>query len=174
MGKYGQADFVFLIDWPMVPLAGICLLFPALRGLPPEDALALAMLPIHDANGLLLDALRGAPAGGGPFAPAFAAVCLSDPFRRMDDVFAALRSAGITGVINLPTIASLMSGSRDLTFGALYERECAMLARADAAGFHVVKVVCDDAGTVEGEIRISELSAMARPKPSTTVPIIAS
>lgn len=162
LGNIGQEKFILLTEWPRARVPGTAILCPALHGLPRADSLALAMLPIHDANGLLLDVLENIPLDAETRSvPDFAAVCLSDPFRRMEDVFAAIRDAGIAGIINLPSISALMTSSDDRTFGALFVRETNMLARASAAGFRVIRVVCDDADPEPDDIRHADFQKMA-------------
>lgn len=120
------------------------------------------MLPIHDANGLLLDELARIPTTAAEVPPPdFAAVCLSDPFRRIDDVFDTIRAAGIGGIINLPSIVALMTSFGDRTFGALYDRECRMLDHASAAGFHVVRVVYHDDKAGDGQVRHADPDSFA-------------
>lgn len=92
--------------------------------------------------------------------PDFAGVCLSDPFRRMEDVFDRLRAEGIGGIVNLPTIAVMMTSSGDRIFESLCEREAAALEKARAAGFRTLRILCDDAhgaGT-DDTIRLGELA----------------
>lgn len=140
MGNSGQLRFDVWTTWPdaETPEPGRrTILCPALRGLPPEDALTLAILPIHDANGLLLDAI--ARSGAGPV-PDYAGVCLSDPFRRMEDVLAAVLGAGIAGIVNMPTAAVIAGPADDGPFSQLCDREMAMLARAGDAGLRALRL----------------------------------
>lgn len=144
MGNSGQVLFDIRTGWPDAgsgsgsgPEFRRSILCPALRGLPQEAALDLAILPIHDANGLLLDAIAQPGAGA---APDYAGVCLSDPFRRIDDIFEALRAAGVGGVVNLPTVWSLVAQSDDRLFDDLCEREETLLAQARATGLRTLRI----------------------------------
>jgi len=69
--------------------------WPALRDLPREHAIALAVLPIHDANGLLLEAVAGGarwPDEG------WACVFAADPFRTPQDMLGRLKRCGVARV----------------------------------------------------------------------------
>ena len=166
MGKNGQALFTLLTDWPSAfteaRIRGRSILCPALRDLPPADALALAMLPIHDANGLSLEVLaRAAQSNHSTIKPDYVGLCLTDPFRRMEDLFSAVRSAGITGIVNLPSIAALMKDADDRVFGTLYARELFLMDQARDAGFSVLRITCDDfpVRTGPGSISLAALRA---------------
>lgn len=140
MGKSGQARLELWTVWPRHGASAPevrTILCPALDGLPQSDALALAILPIHDANGLLLDVISHP--GQGP-APDYAGVCLSDPFRRMEDILAALRAKGIGGVINMPSVSAMTTPDEEGPFDHLYERETELLARSRAAGFTTLRI----------------------------------
>ncbi|MCC5974384.1 MAG: hypothetical protein JJT81_10075 [Rubellimicrobium sp.] len=78
----------------------------------------------------------------------------------MEDVFDRLRAEGIGGIVNLPTIAVMMTSSGDRIFESLCEREAAALEKARAAGFRTLRILCDDAhgaGT-DDTIRLGELA----------------
>lgn len=112
---------------------------PWLQGLPRRSNLWIASLPIHDANAVLLDAIRSDTFRSAPLKPAFVGLCLVDPFRQMKHVFQALAAAGIAGVVNLPTTGAF-SGSMaraldDLGTGV--NREITMLALARDQGLRI-------------------------------------
>src|ERR687890_212233 len=71
---------------------------PCLQGLPRRSNLWIASLPIHDANAVLLDAVASDAFRNSPVKPAFAGVCLVDPFRQMKQIFQTIIAAGISGV----------------------------------------------------------------------------
>jgi hypothetical protein len=150
MGNSGQVTFELWTVWPEAGSGAgrRRILCPALRGLPPEDALALAILPIHDANALLLDALS--VRGAGP-PPDYAGICLSDPFRRIEDVLSAVRGAGIAGVVNMPSVTAMTHPADDSPFADLRDRETAMLAEARNAGFRTLRVDGEDLWEDSGE-----------------------
>ena len=118
----------------------IQVLCPFLAGLDPAVAFWLGGLAWHDANGALLAALATPVPPG---AQVYAGVFGVDPFRRDDDLFAALRRVGVPGVINLPTV-SVMDGELGGILGSFQlgvEREIAFLLRARAAGFRIAGCV---------------------------------
>lgn len=131
---------LLLSSWPAPGAAQPAVLCPCLRGLPPDLAPTLGILPIHDANAELLAGL--ADRGPGP-PPAYAGVCLTDPFRRVGDVFAQVRAAGIGGIANLPSVAGLFGEAPDDQLLQLYRREMTGLLSADAAGFQILCVIPD-------------------------------
>jgi predicted TIM-barrel enzyme len=59
-----------------------------------------ALLPLGDANAILLELARERPDD----APVLAGVCATDPLRLMDRFVAELRALGFTGVINSPSV----------------------------------------------------------------------
>ncbi|WP_206935443.1 phosphoenolpyruvate hydrolase family protein [Roseococcus thiosulfatophilus] len=75
---------------------------PALAPFRPELWPLVVHLPVLDVNGALVAAL----AGRTPFraAPPIAAIFACDPFLRLRDMAASLRAAGITEVVNLPSV----------------------------------------------------------------------
>jgi len=85
------------------PAAGVDdVFFPALRGLPDDHALLLALLPIHDANELLLQALAEASP-----CPQHVWVCVvaNDPFRANTVLLDALHRHSVARVCCLPVSA---------------------------------------------------------------------
>ncbi|QYU66804.1 alpha/beta fold hydrolase [Leptolyngbya sp. 15MV] len=77
---------------------------PALAGFPPHLTAILGLLPVLEINGTLIADL----AARRPFraAPPIAGLFACDPFLRVADMAGALRRAGITAVINYPTVQS--------------------------------------------------------------------
>lgn len=85
------------------PAERACSVFlPALAPFPAESWPLVALLPVLDING----ALRAALEGRRPFrsAPPVAGLFACDPFLRLRDMAATLRRAGITAVVNYPTV----------------------------------------------------------------------
>jgi hypothetical protein len=147
MGKFGKPRLT--ADWP-AQLSGAPVVFsPCIAGLPPDLAVDLAILPIHDANRRLVEALPAAPR---PCAPDYAGLCLSDPFMRIDDLLARLRAAGIGGVANFPTVAPMLAGEDADQFTLLYRRELQGLDRAAAAGFATLRIGPDGDATGQGVV----------------------
>jgi len=115
-------------------------LCPFLAGLDVTIAFWLGGLAWHDANADLLAAIRKPTRHQGHV---YAGVFGADPFRRDDDLFAALRGASIEGVINLPTVSVIdgelggILGSFNLGVG----REIDFLLRVRAAGFRIAGCV---------------------------------
>jgi predicted TIM-barrel enzyme len=112
---------------------------PWLQGLPRRSNLWIASLPIHDANAALLDAVASDAFRNSPVKPAFAGVCLVDPFRQMKQIFQTIMAAGISGVVNLPTTGafrgSMAQALDDLGTGV--NREITMLALARDYGLRI-------------------------------------
>jgi predicted TIM-barrel enzyme len=112
---------------------------PWLEGLPAKSGLWIASLPIHDANGVLLDAIASPSFRDSPVKPAFVGVCLLDPFRQLGQIFAALKAAGIAGIVNLPTTGTFRGAmARALDdLGTGVNREIAMMAQARDHGLRI-------------------------------------
>ncbi|HEX5327044.1 MAG TPA: phosphoenolpyruvate hydrolase family protein [Acetobacteraceae bacterium] len=94
----------------------------------------------HDANAELLAAI-GTP---NPHRHrVYAGVFCVDPFRRDADLFAALRMAGIDGVVNLPTVSVIDAELGGIlgSFNLGIDRELAFLRRAGEAGFRIAGCV---------------------------------
>lgn len=124
-------------------LAGPCLLSPMTARLPAQLADLCSSLPIGDANGELLDTLRGETLQE----DAFAGVLANDPFRLPDDLLDILAGLGCYGVANWPSTA-MLSGelAAALTHSGLgYEAEMAFLKRARERGFRTLAVVTHQA-----------------------------
>jgi len=80
-----------------------CAVFvPALASFPPETWPLVALLPVLDVNGALRAALEGRRTFRS--APPIAAIFACDPFLRLADMATMLRQAGITQVVNYPTV----------------------------------------------------------------------
>lgn len=119
---------------------GLMLYCPCLAGLGGGPVETLALLPIHDANGLLLAGLETA---AGRLSGLFAGVLALDPFRRRGDILAALGRAGCTGLVNFPSIAAIDGEMRTSleAFGYGLEAELDLLREARAQGFRIAAVV---------------------------------
>src|SRR5262245_1182398 len=134
VARRAPSDLRIVTRWPPrgSDRAALTVLCPCLAGLPPRRAAWLGVLPLHDANARLLAAIAGGVADD-----MIAGVLAIDPFRSVPDLLAALRAAGVRGVVNLPSVAAFdgeMGGILDdLRFGVA--REIDFLATAVAAGF---------------------------------------
>lgn len=148
-GKIEQPALRLITAWPPAcspgqPPDATLLLCPFLAGLDLAMAFWLGALAWHDANATLLAAI-GTP--GRASQPVYAGVFCVDPFRRDGDLFAALRRAGIGGIINLPTV-SVIDGDLSAILGSFtlgIQREIDFLRRAHEAGFRIAACV----GTTE-------------------------
>lgn len=118
----------------------LTLFCPAVAGLAAHAIEAVSLLPIHDCNGRLLQAIAGGARGAEGVS---ACVFTIDPFRRYADLFAALREAGFSRVTNFPSTAVIDGEMRDsleeLGFGS--GREECFLREAAEAGFNVTAFV---------------------------------
>ncbi|WP_439598237.1 phosphoenolpyruvate hydrolase family protein [Falsiroseomonas sp.] len=108
---------------------------PALAPFPVESWPLVALLPVLDINGSLTAALaaRRPFRGAGPIAGVFAC----DPFLRLADLAATLRAAGITQVVNYPTV-QLFEGETAAALAAVNyraEAEFRLLQRLAELGF---------------------------------------
>jgi predicted TIM-barrel enzyme len=154
-GKIEQLTLRLITTWPPSAASrGTLVLCPFLAGLDAAVAFWIGGLAWHDANAGLLDAIR---------MPArrrhriYAGVFCVDPFRRNDDVFAALREARIDGVINLPTVSVIDGelGTILSSFNLGIDREIDYLRRARDAGFRIAGCV----GTVEAADQLAAAGA---------------
>lgn len=134
--------FVATVDEAVACDGGPCLLSPLTATLPAHLADMACALPIGDANGQVLDALRHDPR---PTPWVFAAVLAGDPFRRTDDLLDALTAEGVSGVINWPSVGFLSGelGAALVQSGFTYALELEMLARAQQRGLATAAVVSD-------------------------------
>ncbi|MCF3934868.1 phosphoenolpyruvate hydrolase family protein [Acuticoccus sp. M5D2P5] len=139
---------VLTAHWPPArAVDDLAIYCPALAGLPDAIAPWLAILPVHDANAVLLEALEGAAFSAAPTRPDFAGVCLVDPFRQRRKVLQAVIDAGIGGIANLPTVATfagpVLGDLEALRVGL--DRELDGLTEAAAMGLATAAVVTDRA-----------------------------
>lgn len=115
---------------------------PWLAHLPAAQRDLLALLPVLDVNGAVFNALQDTQpeARAGLARPdVVAALLCVDPFLRVRDVVSLLRSAGIAGVANFPTI-QIIDGVAARGFDSAdlgLRREAQMLARFAEEGLSV-------------------------------------
>jgi predicted TIM-barrel enzyme len=128
--------------WP--PRAGFApdsewIFCPWAHGLPQSTSLWIASLPIHDSNAVLLDAISSVEFRDASSKPTFAGVWMVDPFRRPERLFRAVADAGISGVVNLPTVGVFGGATaRALDgLGTSVGREITMLAEARGQGLRI-------------------------------------
>ena len=114
------------------------LYLPALASFRPETWPLVALLPVLDINGTLRAALearrpfRSSPPAVGIFA--------CDPFLRLADMAAAMRRAGVTTVVNYPTV-ELFEGETAAALAAVgyrAEAEFRLLQRFTELGFTAI------------------------------------
>lgn len=129
-----------LADAPAARRAG-CepVLCPVLEHVDPADAPLIACLPVFDANRLLmssLERLKELPAAQRPTTAAFFA---ADPFLHADNLFALLRQAGVTAVVNFPSVQVFDGAFSDNLdrVGCGFALELERLLKASVAGFDV-------------------------------------
>nr|WP_053000225.1 hypothetical protein [Sphingomonas sp. Y57] len=118
---------------------GIDILFPAIAGLPAEHALDLALLPIHDANQLLLDEL--AAAADWPLA-LHACVLANDPFRTPDHLVRSLVVRRVSRICCFPT-SQLNDATTNQMLDAVAlgsQAEAEMEDCAREAGLEIVRI----------------------------------
>lgn len=155
-GKIEQASVRLVTTWP--PAQGDSrdwqVLCPFLAGTDPSLAFWLGALAWHDANARLLECLR-VPAH--PAIRVYAGVFGVDPFRRDADLFSALHTAGVVGIVNLPSVSFI-----DGEFASLLDnfhlgaaREIDFLRRGHDAGFRIAGC----AGNVEIADRLASEGA---------------
>lgn len=114
-------------------------LCPVLEHVDPADAPLIACLPVFDANRLLmssLERLKELPAAQRPTTAAFFA---ADPFLHADNLFALLRQAGVTAVVNFPSVQIFDGAFSDNLdrVGCGFALELERLLKASVAGFDV-------------------------------------
>jgi predicted TIM-barrel enzyme len=114
----------------------------------------IGILPIHDANGRLLDELSAAEFSR---VPDFAGVCLSDPFRRLDMILDGVRRAGNKGVVNLPTVAPFLERQTNEAIAALHDTEQQALCYARKRGFDCFFITTTANAKVIGGITFDDL-----------------
>jgi predicted TIM-barrel enzyme len=113
-----------------------------MHGLPAGRASALALLPIHDANGRLFQVLEGRRDLPQSICAGVFAV---DPFQSVGDVWRRLRNAGLVEVANWPSVGLYgVPLTEELTSKGLgYEREIRFVTQASLEGFRVTATVFD-------------------------------
>jgi hypothetical protein len=116
------------------------ILAPAMSGLPAGAASVLSTLPIHDANEMLLAELGRLKRPRRNF---LAAVFAVDPFRTADSLLKAVSIAGITQIVNWPSVAFMGPKiERDLALhGFGYEKEVEFARYAVKLGWSVTGTV---------------------------------
>jgi hypothetical protein len=91
-----------------------------------------ALLPVSDANGILLELARELPTD----VPVLAGVCATDPLRLLDRFLEELRGLGFAGVINCPSVGWIEGDLRRRLeeTGLGYAREAELVRRAVELG----------------------------------------
>jgi len=108
---------------------------PALAPFPPESWPLTGLLPVLDINGTLTAALAARQAFQS--APPIAGVFACDPFLRFADLVSVLRRAGVTEVVNFPTL-QFFGGETSAALAAVgyrAETEFRLLQRLAEQGF---------------------------------------
>ena len=158
LGNSGQLRARLSTTWPEAADPGERVLYcPWLDGPDHATQLWLAVLGWHDVNGRLLAALKQLPDGVAAHPQIFAGMFCADPFCDMRTLFAALLRAGVSGIVNLPSVTFLdgevAETLESLNLGA--ERELACLRQARDACLRIVGCAADSVGA----IALSELGA---------------
>lgn len=111
---------------------------PFLSGLPAETASFLALLPIQDANEVLLNGIADAPAWP---AELWACVMAADPFRHLPNMLEELEKRGVRKICCYPSAAlqgAEMSAAFDVfALGRKAEQHLEELARARGLAFMI-------------------------------------
>jgi hypothetical protein len=155
MGSGRPSPFQVVTRWAHLGTATPTVLCPCLEGLPPDFAFTIGILPVHDANALLLEELARAD---GTARPDFAGVYLADPFRRLDDVLDRVEAAGIRGVVNLPTVVPFLRHGGNRIFESLHRIERTAIEHAARRGFDCRLVTTAAAPGRPDEITLDRLA----------------
>jgi predicted TIM-barrel enzyme len=138
LGKIGKHGIRLVSRIPAdADAADTLILCPFLSNLDPVTAMWLGPLAWHDCNGSLLQAI--AATANGTKATVFAGVFCAEPFRSAEEILVPLQRAGVTGVVNLPSV-SFLDGQVAGTLQALnlgIERELQFLEQARSGGFRI-------------------------------------
>lgn len=131
---------------------GPCILSPVLAGLGSALSDIAAVLPVGDANALLLSELAQAPASP---SHVVAALFGSDPFRQQENLLLDLEERGVGAVANWPSLGPISGElSQALTHsGFTFEMEIELLRRSSMMGLATVAFVC---GPEQAERAIAE------------------
>ncbi|NYZ13833.1 hypothetical protein HL658_14855 [Azospirillum sp. RWY-5-1] len=134
---------ILCVGAELAATTGDRLFCPALAGHPPDCAEYLALLPVQDSNGRLLQAL--ATLTPGSLDGTTVGILAVDPFRPVGPFLSILRRAGVRGVANFPTTALFdgETGEALRSVGLGREREAAFLEQAAASGFAVTGFATD-------------------------------
>jgi hypothetical protein len=150
--------------WSQLGAGGPTVLCPCLEGLAPEFAFTVGILPVHDANGLLLDELSKAD---GIHQPDFAALCLADPFRRLDDILDRVEATGIKGIVNLPSVVPFLRHGGNRIFEALHGTERRSIDHATSRGFDCLLVTAATTPGRPDEITLDRFAFPGDPRQGT-------
>lgn len=140
-GVADQKPVRFAASWAEVLADDAARLFsPVMQGLPVGLASALAAMPIHDANAMLLSALDMPASAGGQLC---AGVLAIDPFRSWERIFTALHRARIRSVMNWPSVGVFDDDLHHALGPAQlgYDREVAFVRAAAQHGWRVTATV---------------------------------
>jgi hypothetical protein len=159
MGSGRPSLFQVVTRWAQLGTVAPTVLCPCLEGLPPDFAFTIGILPVHDANALLLEELARAD---GTARPDFAGVYLADPFRRLDDVLDRVEAAGIRGVVNLPTVVPFLRDGSNRIFQSLHRIERTAIDHAARRGFDCRLVTTAPAPGRPEEVTLNQFVFPAR------------
>jgi predicted TIM-barrel enzyme len=135
-GHGGQLRLTAGLGQQVAASAVTWILAPWLRGSAKPKDIWLSILPFHDVNQALLDAL---PIEGKRRRNVFAGVLAIDPFRSAAGLIRRVKSAGLAGAVNFPS-ASFVDGETSKVFERMsfgLDREIAFLAACAAEGLRV-------------------------------------
>ena len=130
-------ELPFLTSWREARETATEALFcPAMQGLPVGAASALAALPIHDANGCMLEALSAGASAPDCICVAVMAV---DPLRQWSRILRRLRDCRLRNVLIWPSVGVLGADIQQglAPHGLGFEREAAFVHEAADSGFRV-------------------------------------
>ncbi len=154
MGKTEQGQLFLTANLQRKIAGGRTIYCPCLAGLPAEVALSVGILPVHDANQVLLDGLEGLNID---LLPDFAGICIADPFRRLSDILDRIEATGITGVTNMPTVVPFLHSETDSSYSEIHRAELRGLDLAAERGFDVLFITTPGAASAAQTTTLDQL-----------------
>jgi predicted TIM-barrel enzyme len=154
MGKTEQGQLFVTANLQRKIAGGRTIYCPCLAGLPADVALIVGILPVHDANQVLLDGLEGLNID---LLPDFAGICIADPFRRLSDVLDRIEATGITGVTNMPTVVPFLHSETESSYSEIHRAELRGLDLAAERGFDVLFITTPGAASAAQTTTLDQL-----------------
>lgn len=136
-------DIFFSTDWRASCASRDETLFsPVMAGLPVGSASALAILPIHDANGQMLESVSDLRNRSGNPCVGILAIA---PLRGWTRILHDLRERKVDRIFTWPSVAIFDEDMQEdlVPYGLTFEREVAFVQEAINQGFHTTATVFD-------------------------------